>query len=158
MKPPTIKIINLICTITFTIFFCVFGIITSSPVICLAGLSIAIVKYLDSTQMLRDIDEITKGHEAIRSSMDKWHDNTKKNAAKFCIGETIYAKALIEVDKDPENRAKYIDRWLTKRDELLAEIDKECEARDNQNLDVVYLSALEISEEIIDGKLDINRD
>lgn len=158
MKLSTIKIINLICTITFTIFFCVFGMITSSPVICLAGLSILIVKYLDATEMLRDIDEITKGHEAIRSSMDKWHDNTRKSAAKFCIGETIYTKALFDVDKDPENRAKYINRWLTKRNELLAEIDKECEARNNQNLYVVYLSTLEISEEILKGKLDINRD
>lgn len=103
-------------------------------------------------------DKKDKFYEETIKHSKQWHDSTRQFAAKTIISEACLLKACQEMMKNNVDGIKYADRWIDKREELIKEIERECEERGNADLGEVFQASRGIAEMIFSGELDVNRD
>ena len=80
-------------------------------------------------------------------------------SSKSIVGQACLSKSLNELTRQNEkiDVFKRLNKWLVLREELLSNLNNECESKGNQNLKSVYGYALDISSKIHSGEIDINR-
>ena len=148
-------------TIIAIVAFIAAGVVHQNYLLFIAAFMIGFVKYADSQEAL----EVNKLYKQIVDDTQKlvekhkeWHDHTFRGASITAVGEATVVKALDEIRHDPENGLAQAIKWLDKRQRLIEEIEKECEARGGKDLSEIYMSSLNIAQMIYDGEVDINRE
>ena len=112
--------------------------------------------YKDKTEILESlIENLNKQID----NHKEWHDLTRVRAARAMLSESCLIKTLEDYTNNADGKGvAYANRWLSKREEILQQLTNECESLGNRNLEEVYESSSRISQMILQGELDINRD